>query len=118
MKHIDDIADFPRLFLGLFLCSLCTVFAIHSNLGLSPWGVFHQGISKTVGITFGQASIISSFIIILAVDRMGLKIGLGTVFYVFGIGVFINVVYKIMKFDITSIHHKTFDKETLRFMKG
>lgn len=107
----------PRLFLGLFLCSLCTAFAIHSNLGLSPWAVFHQGISKCLGITFGQTSIICSFVIVMIVSKMGLKIGWGTILNVFGIGIFINVIYKIMQFDISSIRHKTIENR-ITFMKG
>lgn len=83
--------DYPKLFFGLLLCSLCSVFAIHSNIGLSPWGVFHQGISKTIGITFGQASIICSLIIIIIVDKMGLKIGLGTVFNMIFTGLFVDM---------------------------
>lgn len=81
----------PRLFLGLFLCSLCTAFAIHSNLGLSPWAVFHQGISRCLGITFGQTSIMCSFIIVMIVSKMGLKIGWGTVCNMIFTGIFVDL---------------------------
>lgn len=96
LKPINEETDFPRLFLGLILCSLCTVFAMHSNLGLSPWGVFHQGIAKTIGITFGQASIICSFVIVLAVSKMGLKIGLGTICNMIFIGIFVDM-FELLK---------------------
>lgn len=91
MRCTDDVDNLPRLFLGLFLCSLCTAFAIHSNLGLSPWAVFHQGIAQTLGVTFGQASIACSFVIILVVSKMGLKIGLGTVCNMIFTGVFVDL---------------------------
>lgn len=91
MKPINELRNFPRLFLGLFLCSLCTAFAIHSDLGLSPWGVFHQGIAKCLGITFGQASIICSFIIIAIVSKMGLKIGWGTICNMIFTGLFVDI---------------------------
>lgn len=91
MKPTDDLNHLPKLFLGLFLCALSTAFALHSNLGLSPWAVFHQGISKTTGITFGQANIACSFIIILIVSKMRLKIGLGTVLNIIFIGIFVDL---------------------------
>lgn len=90
LKLMSKQYDFSRLFLGLFLCSLCTTFSIHSNLGLSPWAVFHQGISNVVGISFGQTSIICSFIIILFVNTMGLKIGIGTICNMIFTGLFVD----------------------------
>ena len=35
-----------RLIIGFIFCSSGTVLAVNSNLGLSPWDVFHQGLSK------------------------------------------------------------------------
>lgn len=90
MKRTDDLDHLPKLFLGLFLCALSTAFALHADLGLSPWAVFHQGLAKTAGITFGQASILSSVVIILIVSKLGLKIGLGTVLNVIFIGIFVD----------------------------
>lgn len=60
-------------------------------MGVSPWSVFHQGISKLTGITFGQASIISSFFIIFLVWILGLKPGLGTVLNMLFIGWIIDI---------------------------
>lgn len=91
MKHINS-AIWVKLFLGLFLCSLCTEFAIHSNLGLSPWGVFHQGISKKIGISFGQTSIIVSMLLVLVVSFMGLKVGIGTICNMLFIGIMVDVI--------------------------
>jgi len=54
-----------RLFLGLFLYAAGIVLTINANLGLSPWQVFHQGISNHIGITMGQASIIVGFIFVI-----------------------------------------------------
>lgn len=92
LRHAEDSNHISKLFLGLFLCSLCTVFAIHSNLGLSPWAVFHQGIAGKAGITFGQASIGCSFIIILIVSKMGLNIGFGTICNMIFTGVFVDLL--------------------------
>ncbi len=81
-----------RLTLGFLLCALGTVLALHSNLGLSPWDVFHQGLANVTGMTIGQASIITGVIIVIATGIAGLEIGLGTVANMIVIGCFIDLI--------------------------
>lgn len=49
------VSNIFMLLLGFFFCAFGTVMALKSNLGLSPWDVFHQGISNITGLTIGQA---------------------------------------------------------------
>ena len=42
-----------KLMGGFFLAALGIVFMIKANLGLSPWDVLHQGITKVMPITMG-----------------------------------------------------------------
>lgn len=81
-----------RLFIGLFLYAVGIVFTINANLGLAPWDVFHQGISKIGGITMGQASIVVGLLIVIADWAFGEKVGLGTVFNMLFIGVFMDIL--------------------------
>ena len=37
--------------LGITLIGVGVAFNYTANLGLGPWGVFHDGISKTIGVT-------------------------------------------------------------------
>lgn len=85
MKNIDKTKAF-KLLLGLFLCALSNSFELHCGLGLSSWGVFHQGLSRLLHISFGQASIVCSLIILLFSGANGLRIGLGTVLNMLLIG--------------------------------
>ena len=98
-----------RLFLGLFLFALGIVMTINANLGLSPWDVFHQGLSKNINITMGQASISMGIIIVIANSILGERIGWGTLSNMIFIGIFMdvlminnlvptfeNVIYKIL----------------------
>jgi Predicted membrane protein len=59
------INKFIRLNVGLILCAISIIMSLQSNLGLSPWDVFHQGISKMTGITLGQANIIVGIIVVI-----------------------------------------------------
>lgn len=81
-----------KLFLGLFLYATGIVLTINANIGLSPWDVFHQGLSNTIGITMGQASIIGGFTIIIYNAFAGEKIGWGTVSNMIFIGIFVDIL--------------------------
>jgi len=83
---------FVRLFIGLFLYAVGIVFTINANLGLSPWDTFHQGISKHTGITMGQASIIIGLIIVAIDWAAGEKVGIGTIFNMLFIGIFMDLL--------------------------
>lgn len=81
-----------RLFLGLFLYAVGIVMTINANLGLGPWDVFHQGLSITIGITMGQASITMGIIIVAVNYFMGEKLGWGTLCNMLFIGLFMDVL--------------------------
>lgn len=53
--------------LGLFCFGFGVYLTINANLGAAPWDAFSIGLSSTVGIKYGTASIIISFSI-LAID--------------------------------------------------
>lgn len=81
-----------KLFLGLFICALGCIIILKSNLGLAPWDVLHQGISKITGITIGQASINLGVIIVLIDIFLGQPIGIGTILNFIFIGFFMDLI--------------------------
>ena len=87
-----SLLSIGRLFTGLFLYALGIVFTINANLGLSPWDVFHQGISRLGGITMGQASIITGLVIVLIDWKFGERVGLGTICNMLFIGIFMDLL--------------------------
>lgn len=50
---------------ALFFNGLGVYLTIHANIGAGPWDVFHIGLSKTLGILYGNASILVSLSILL-----------------------------------------------------
>ena len=82
--------NFVRLFVGLFVCAIGIVMTINANLGLAPWDVFHQGLSKLTGITMGRAHIITGLILVIIDAVFGEKIGWGTLFNMLCICLFID----------------------------
>ena len=81
-----------RLIIGFVLCASSTVFMLNSNLGLSPWDVFHQGISNVTGMTIGQANILSGIIVIIICIGLKQRIGIGTLLNIVMIGKFVDII--------------------------
>lgn len=81
-----------RLFIGLFLYATGIVMTINANLGLAPWDVFHQGLSKTLNITIGQASIGVGLILIIYNSILKEKLGWATLGNMLFIGIFVDLL--------------------------
>ena len=81
-----------RLIWGLFLYAVGIVLTIHANLGVSPWDVFHQGLSRLSGITFGIASIITGVALVAISMLLKEHIGFGTLCNMILIGAFIDML--------------------------
>jgi len=67
-----------------------------ANLGLGPWGVLHDGISKTINITYGQAGILTSLLALLLWIPLKQKPGIATIFDAFWIGLTADFIINII----------------------
>jgi uncharacterized membrane protein YczE len=90
MRQIS-LKSFGRLMLGLFIFGLALAMMIKAQVGIPPWDVLGQGISKTFGITFGQATIIVSALVLLAWIPLKVKPGLGSIMNAICIGLFADL---------------------------
>lgn len=88
----SKIYKFFRLIAGFIFCASSTIFMLNSNLGLSPWDVFHQGLSRITGITIGQANIIIGVLFVIVGMCFGQKLGVGTILNMILIGQFIDLI--------------------------
>ena len=73
--------------IGLLIFAVGTYFQIQANFGMAPWNALNQGLSMNFPITYGQASILISAIIIVVDLIMHEPIGLGTILNAVLIGV-------------------------------
>ena len=64
---------------GLILFAFGFYMQLAANIGLSPWTALNQGLSNHLPITFGQASILVSVLIIVSDLLMREAIGIGTI---------------------------------------
>ncbi len=62
------------------------------GLGLAPWDVLHQGLSRTFGLGIGTWSVLISFVVLLGWWPLRERLGLGTLANAIVVGVVIDLV--------------------------
>jgi uncharacterized membrane protein YczE len=67
-----------QLFAGLVLYGVSMAMLVESRLGLDPWDVFHQGLSKVTGISFGLVVILVGIPVLLLWIPLRQRPGFGT----------------------------------------
>jgi uncharacterized membrane protein YczE len=79
-----------QLFVGLILYGVSMACMVESQLGLNPWDVFHQGLSKVTGISFGWVVILLGIPIMLLWIPLRQRPGLGTLANLVVIGLVVD----------------------------
>jgi uncharacterized membrane protein YczE len=80
-----------QLYIGLLLYGVSGALQVRSGLGLDPWDVFHQGISRHTGLAIGTVLIIVGAVVLLGWIPLRQRPGLGTVSNVVLIGISMNL---------------------------
>ncbi|MEO8898631.1 MAG: membrane protein [Candidatus Dormibacter sp.] len=83
---------FLSLQVGLFSFGVGIVLTLQAHLGLSPWDVLHQGISRHTPLTIGQANELVGLVILVAAWKLGTRPGVGTISNMILIGFWIDRV--------------------------
>jgi uncharacterized membrane protein YczE len=81
-----------QLYGGLVLYGISSSLLVLAGLGLDPWDVFHQGLSRTFGLAIGTWAIIVGVVVLLLWIPLRQRPGIGTVSNVILIGLTMNVV--------------------------
>lgn len=77
---------------GLFVFASGVYLTIQANIGAAPWDAFSLGLSSTLGIKYGTASIIVSLIIVTIDIIMRERIGLGMLLDALLVGKFVDLL--------------------------
>jgi uncharacterized membrane protein YczE len=68
-----------QLLAGLVLYGASMALMVESGLGLNPWDVLHQGLSKVTGISFGWIVLLAGIPVLLLWIPLRQKPGFGTI---------------------------------------
>jgi uncharacterized membrane protein YczE len=82
---------FVQLLGGLILYGFSDGLLVRANLGLDPWDVLQQGLSRTFGLAIGTWSIIVGAAVLLLWIPLHQRPGVGTICNIFVIGLVINI---------------------------
>ena len=93
------IRQFIQVFSGTSLIGIGISLNYLANLGLGPWGVFHDGLSKTLGISYGRTIIITGVAVMLLWIPLKQKPGLGTIVDIFLVGIVADLI--ILNFEFS-----------------
>jgi uncharacterized membrane protein YczE len=84
-----------RLFPGLVLYGASDGMILLAGLGVDPWDVFHQGLSRRVGLGVGTWAVIVGLIVLALWIPLRQRPGLGTVCNVVVVGAVIDIVLAV-----------------------
>ncbi|MFB9239695.1 YitT family protein [Plantactinospora siamensis] len=102
MKRIGNLRGrrLPRrltqLYVGLVLYGVSMALMIESTLGLDPWDVFHQGVSRRTGLTIGTVTIAVGALVLLLWIPLRQRPGLGTISNVVVIGLAVDAALALL----------------------
>ena len=84
------------LLTGLSCYRLSMAMMVRAELGLDPWDVFHQGLSRHTPMTIGVASAVVGVAVVLAWIPLRTKPGVGTVANVVVIAVTVDAALSVL----------------------
>lgn len=90
MSRFPKTFDYSKrvliVMVGLFVYGLGIALMVHASIGIAPWDVLAQGVSKQLRISYGTASIIVSAAVMLTWIPLKVKVGVGSVLNAICIG--------------------------------
>lgn len=85
-----------QLYGGLLLYGIASALMLRSNLGLDPWGVFHQGVAAHAGWSFGTVVLVIGAIVLLLWLPLRQRPGLGTISNMLLIGIATDMALSVI----------------------
>ncbi|WP_230395141.1 membrane protein YczE [Plantactinospora alkalitolerans] len=85
-----------QLYVGLALYGVSMALMIESTLGLDPWDVFHQGLSRLTGASIGTVTIVVGALVLLLWIPLRQRPGLGTLSNVVVIGLAADLALAVL----------------------
>jgi uncharacterized membrane protein YczE len=92
-----------RLLFGLVLFGFGLALMVIADLGLSPWDVFHQGVSQRTGVPIGTVVIITGLLLLVLWIPLKERIGIGTIANAIVIGLTLDLFLLILPGQIDAL---------------
>lgn len=88
-------SNFPKrlvqLYVGLFIYGIGVALTVDAAIGIAPWDVLAQGISRQSGLSFGVSTVVVSILVLLLWIPLRVKPGIGTISNAILVGLFADL---------------------------
>jgi len=81
----------PRLLIGIVVLSFGIALILNAKLGVSPYDVLHQGLSRLTDLSFGTVVVLLGLLVLLLWFPLGQRLGIGTIINTLSIGFIVDV---------------------------
>lgn len=95
------------LILGLFIIALASYFYIGSGFGAGPRDSLMVALTRKTKLPIGLCRGFIELLAVIAGWRLGGMLGIGTVISALAIGFCVQITFKLLHFDTTTIAHET-----------
>ena len=85
-----------QLYAGLALYGVSMAFFVEARLGVMPWDVLHQGLTRVLPVSLGTMTILVGALVLLAWVPLRQRPGLGTVSNVVVIGLVVDAALRVL----------------------
>src|SRR5438270_5844888 len=96
MPQPPRVRRLTQLYLGLLLYGASDAMMLLAGLGVNPWDVFHQGLSRRLGLGVGTWVVIVGVVVLLLWIPLRQRPGFGTISNVLVIGAVIDLVLAVV----------------------
>jgi len=100
---------------GLFVIALASYFYIGSGFGAGPRDSLMVALTRKTGLAVGLCRGSIELAAVITGWFLGGMVGVGTVISAFAIGPVVQIVFRLLRFDVTKVRHETLD-QTLKQM--
>ncbi len=111
------IIGIPAMLAGLCIISLASFFYIGSGFGAGPRDSLMVALKRKTGLPVGLCRGAIELLAVLVGWRLGGMLGVGTIIAALGIGLCVQLTFKLLKFDPTAVRHETLGA-TLRNLRS
>lgn len=102
------ITGIPMLLIGMELIALGSYFYIGSSFGTGPRDGLMVALTRVTSKPVGLIRGLIELTVLAAGYLLGAKIGIGTLIVGLGIGPIVQLTFKVLKFDVSTITHDAF----------
>lgn len=107
-RMTNPVLGIGLLIAGLFVISLASYFYIGSGFGAGPRDALMVTLHRHAGLSIGWSRSLVEFVATVAGWFLGGMVGIGTILAVGGIGIVMQLMFRLLKFDPKDIVHETF----------